>query len=376
MRYCTSYFPRRTNKFKIRDTHGGVRHGLCESNVVIGEAVTSGCDDAPVAYTAFQSPDWWIDTGTNRHICSDQSCFSSLQTGGGSTVLMGNGSTAAVRGVGKVELKLTSGKVLTLRNVLFVPTINKNLISGSLLCREGYKLVFESNKFVLTKFGSFIGKGYLSGGMFRLSVLDCDNFGTFAYSVSDGCVSHVWHSRLCHVNFDSISRMSRMSLIPIVSYEKGKKCEVCVQVKQPRKPFLSVQFRSTAPLELVHSDICEMNGIITKGGKKYFITFIDDATKYCYVYLLRTKDEALHHFQIYKAEVENQLNRKIKRLRSDRGGEYFSNEFARYCESAGIIHERTPPYSPQSNGVAERKNRTLEDLVNAMLGSSGMATAW
>jgi hypothetical protein len=119
-----------------------------------------------------------------------------------------------------------------------------------------------------------------------------------------------------------------------------------------------------------------MNGIITKGGKKYFITFIDDATKYCYVYLLRTKDEALHHFKIYKAEVENQLNRKIKRLRSDRGGEYFSNEFARYCESVGIIHERTPPYSPQSNGVAERKNRTLEDLVNAMLGSSGMAAAW
>jgi transposase InsO family protein len=86
------------------------------------------------------------------------------------------------------------------------------------------------------------------------------------------------------------------------------------------------------------------------------------------VYLLKSKDEALNYFKIYKAEAENQLDRKIKRLRSDRGGEYFSNEFDSFCAEHGIIHERTPPYSPQSNGVAERKNHTLTDLVNAMLG--------
>ena len=75
--------------------------------------------------------------------------------------------------------------------------------------------------------------------------------------------------------------------------------------------------------------------------------------------------------KIYKAEVENQLERKIKRVRSDRGGEYFSNLFTLFCEEYGIIYERTPPYSPQSNGVAERKNRTLTDLVNAMLDTAG-----
>ena len=64
-----------------------------------------------------------------------------------------------------------------------------------------------------------------------------------------------------------------------------------------------------------------MNGILTNGGKQYFLTLIDDATKYCYIYLLKLKDEALEHFKIFKAEVENQLEKKIKRLRSDRGGE-------------------------------------------------------
>jgi hypothetical protein len=92
--------------------------------------------------------------------------------------------------------------------------------------------------------------------------------------------------------------------------------------------------------------------------------------------LLKSKDEALHYFKIYKVEVENQLERKIKRLLSDRGGEYFSNDFSEFCAEHGIIHERTPPYSPQSNGIAERKNHTLTDLVNAMLDIVGLSKEW
>jgi transposase InsO family protein len=134
--------------------------------------------------------------------------------------------------------------------------------------------------------------------------------------------------------------------------------------------------RNLAPLDLVHSDLCEMNGILTKGGKKDFMTLIDDCTRFCYVYLLKTKDEALHYFKIYKGEVENQLERKIKRLRFDRGGEYFSKEFNLFYEEYGIIHERTPSYSPQSNGIAERKNHTLTDLVNAMLDTAGLFKEW
>ena len=106
------------------------------------------------------------------------------------------------------------------------------------------------------------------------------------------------------------------------------------------------------------------------------MTFIDDASRFCYVYLWQTKDEALDYFKIYMAEVENQLERKSKRLRSDHGGEYFPKIFDEFCEEHGIIHERTPPYSRESNGVAERKNHTLTDLVNAMLDTGGLSKAW
>jgi hypothetical protein len=97
--------------------------------------------------------------------------------------------------------------------------------------------------------------------------------------------------------------------------------------------------RDLAPLELIHSDLCEVNGELTKGGKRYFMTFIDDYTRFCYMYLLKSKDKALYYFKVYKTEVENQLERKIKHVRSNQGGEYFSNEFNLFCEEHGIIHE-------------------------------------
>jgi transposase InsO family protein len=94
------------------------------------------------------------------------------------------------------------------------------------------------------------------------------------------------------------------------------------------------------------------------------------------VYLLKTKNEALNYFKAYKAEVENQFKRKIKQLRSDRGGEYFSSDFFEFCVEHGIIHERKPSYSLQFNGIAERKNHTLTELVNVMLDTAGLSKEW
>jgi hypothetical protein len=98
-----------------------------------------------------------------------------------------------------------------------------------------------------------------------------------------------------------------------------------------------------------------MNGVLTKGGKKYFMTLIDDITRFCYIYLLKSKDEVLHYFKIYKAEVENQLERKTKHLRLDRAGEYISNTFDTFCEEHGIIHERTPLIHPNPMGLPKER---------------------
>jgi hypothetical protein len=112
--------------------------------MVEAEGGTSGYGNSlHTVLSVFNSPDWWIDTGANIHVCDDKSLFSSYQVGQTASLLMGNGAHASVCGVGTVDLKLTSGKTVQLKNVQHIPSIRKNLISGSLLCRDGYKLVLS-----------------------------------------------------------------------------------------------------------------------------------------------------------------------------------------------------------------------------------------
>ena len=99
-------------------------------------------------------------------------------------------------------------------------------------------------------------------------------------------------------------------------------------------------------LELVHLNVCDLSGVLTRGGKRYFITFINDFSRFTYVYLMRNKDESFDMFKGYKIEVENQNDVKVMILRSDRGGKYLSNDFSIFCEEYGIIHQNSVPYTP------------------------------
>ena len=143
--------------------------------------------------------------------------FSSYQVTASSSVLMGNGSHASVRGVGTVDMKFTSGKIVRLKNVNHVRAINKNLVSGSLLYRDGYKLSFQSNKFVLSKFG-LVGKGYECGGLFHLSLSGVCN--KVVNQVCTTAESNVWHSRLCHINFGCMTRLAKLNLIPTFTTQR------------------------------------------------------------------------------------------------------------------------------------------------------------
>jgi hypothetical protein len=214
----------------------------------------------------------------NVHVCADISIFPFYQAARDSSVLMGNGSHVSIRGVGTVDLKFTSGKIVQLRNVQHVPSMNKNLVSGSLLCRDGFKVILESNKIVVSKHGQFIRKGYECGGLLRFSLSDFCNksMNHICGGVSDD--TSVWHSHLCHINFGLMNQLSSLILIPKFTIAKGSKCHSCVKSKQPRKPHTAAEERNLAPLELIHYDLCEMNGVLTKSEKRYFMTLIDDAT--------------------------------------------------------------------------------------------------
>ena len=346
-----------------------------------------------VNFVGGNSMDWWVDTGATRHICANKWMFKTYQPLTNEVCYMGNSAVAKVAGKGTVALKLTSGKELTLTEVLHVTEIRKNLISGSMLNKKGFRQCFEADKFILTKDGSYIGQGYFCDNLFKMVattvIPGTEPYGanvTEASTSSDGKnvaqeaneyvkfaylpnSFNLWHGRLGHVNRKSLQKLISLDLLPKFNIDKQYKCETCVEAKLATASFRSIE-RSSEPLDLVHTDVCDLKYVQSRGGKSYFITFIDDCTRYCYVYLMRSKDEAIDMFVHYKNEVENQLGKKIKMLRSDRGGEYES-PFAQLCAENGIIHQTTAPYSPQQNGIAERKNRTLKEMMNSLLLGSG-----
>ena len=160
---------------------------------------------------------------TTCHVCSDKKMFSSNHSiDNGEQLFMGNSFSSKVERQGKVVLKMTSGKELTLNDVLHVPEIRKNLVSGSLLSKKGLKLVFVSYNFILTKNGMYVGKGYLSNGLFKMNVMtvvpptkNINNKNTSSAYMLES--SNVWHGRLGHVNYDTLADYSI--------------CNVCLNLK-------------------------------------------------------------------------------------------------------------------------------------------------
>ncbi|GJX31721.1 zinc finger, CCHC-type containing protein [Tanacetum coccineum] len=313
---------------------------------------------------------WWIDSGATTHVCKDRCWFKTFEpVEDGSVLYMGDEHFAPIHGKGSVALEFSSGKIITLFNVLYVPKLRKNLVSGPVLNKCGYKQVYESDKYILSKCGVFVGFGYYNNGMFMLNLNKVPDDSDSVYMSSSTVVnSSLWHARLGHVHYKRMLEMSKDELIPAID-ENPDKCTTCMLTKITRKPFKSIT-RKSVILELIHSDLCDFHATPSLGNKKYVITFIDDASRFCYVYLLHAKDEALDKFRIYKTEVELQQNDLVKTLRTDRGGEYYDPVF---FQSVGIIHETTAPYTPQQNGVAERKNRALKEMVNSMLSYSGLS---
>jgi hypothetical protein len=219
---------------------------------------------------------WCYDACATVYVSYDKAAFKTYyETNDGHEVQMGNEVHSKVVGTGSVELNFTFGKKVTFVNVLHVPYMNRNLVSGDLLGKSGIKSVYELGKLILTCNGVFVGKGYSAEGMIKLCTTDNiinENYNS-AYMLQS---ISLWHNRLAHTGISSMKRLIKSGLISC-NINDFKKCELCVKSKMIKKPFKSVE-RNTNLLDLVHSDLCEFNDMLTRGGNRYFITFIDDSS--------------------------------------------------------------------------------------------------
>ena len=324
---------------------------------------------------------WIIDSGATNHACYSLQWFkqSSPLSKGQRSLKLGNGEYVSVMVVGLVELCFNN-KTLCLSDCLFVPDFKRNLVSISCLVEHGLTVQFNSSVSIKSN-NAFICSGLLINGLYFLtpmsySINSIENTYDEQFPLSKkrkvSNETYVWHLRLGHINSSRIHGLVKSGILNSLIFEPIPVCESCLEGKMTKRPFKAKGNRATIQLEMVHTDVCGPMSIQARGGYEYFITFTDDYSRYGYVYLMRHKSEAFDKFREYKAEAEKQLGVHIKQLRSDRGGEYLSREFKSYLAQEGIISQLSSPGTPQQNGVSERRNRTLLDMVRSMLSYSSL----
>ncbi|XP_019439043.1 PREDICTED: uncharacterized protein LOC109344742 [Lupinus angustifolius] len=206
------------------------------------------------------------------------------------------------------------------------------------------------------------------------SFINAEGVGDISIRRKDGKSASI-KNRYGHLNFKSLELLSRKGIVnglPSIS-SPNTVCDDCLASNQSRSSFVAhIPTRSTKSLELVYSDVCGPFEEHSLGNNKYFITFTDDFTRKTWVYLIRRKCEVFSIFVKFKAQVERQSGQKLVTLRTDGGGEYLSNEMKEFCAKEGMIHEVIAPYTPQHNGTAERKNRTILNMTRSMLRTKSM----
>ena len=330
--------------------------------IVLKEDLLYLVGESNILNIACDESSWIVDSGASFHVTPHENFFSSYQRGDFGTVQMGNQDRSKIVGIGDITLTTSTGCKLVLKDVRHVPTMRLSLISAGKLDDDGLMNYFGEGKWKLTKGSLTIARGKKVGSLYVMQAKLCK--GEVNISTDD---MNTCHKRLGHISEKGLHILAQKQLLPDVKGKPLHSCAHCLAGKQHRVAFQ----RSSPPtrrkniLDLVHTDVCSMSER-SIGGALYFVTFIDDHSRKVWLHLLKSKDQVLDAFKEFHALVERETGRKIKCVRSDNGGEY-KGPFEEYCKKYGIRLEKTPPKTPQLNGLAERMNRTIEERVRCVL---------
>ena len=294
---------------------------------------------------------------------------------------MGDDKELQVAGMGTMEVPTKEG-IKKVHDIYYTPHLKHNFLSVGQMMEKNYKLIFEngtcvifdknnSNRVVTTV-------SMTKNRLFPLKFGENDNVKFANVTIENPSV--LWHLRYGHLNFDSLKLLTSQNMVcglPKVQAPKEEVCKGCALGKHTRSKFpKDAAWRASYPLQLVHLDICGPMQNKSWGGHRYFLTFIDDFSRLCWVYFLQTKDQVFACFQDFKNDSEKQSGFVVKCLRTDNGGEFCSIEFLQFCKNVRIKRQYTASYTPQQNGVVERKNRTIVEMTRSMLQSKELSNMY
>ena len=291
---------------------------------------------------------WIVDSRATNHVCSSLQMLSSFKelADGDFTMKMGNGAIVSALAVGVIRLYFQN-KFIVLNNVYFVPGLRRNLIFVSKLIEQLFGISFNNNQIIISKNGLYICLAQEKNRLYVLRPNERPLLNTKLFKVeypkpkrhkvSQSDETYLWHLRLGHINLDRINILVKDGPLRELNVGSLLVCESCLEGKMTKRPFSAKGERAKDPLELVHSDVCGPLNVQARGGYEYFVSFIDDYSRYDYVYLMQRKSETFAKFKEFLAEAEKQLGKSLKTLRSDRGGEYLDSEFKDYLLEHGIL---------------------------------------
>ena len=331
---------------------------------------------ATVVECADRKTEWWIDSGSTAHMTNDASKLFNTRSPETKSVMIGDGSKMEVTSVGDYS----QGQV-TLLNVLYVPNLKANLMSISCALDNGVdKIEFRKNGVEIVKDGNVIATGTRDGLLFRLDPTNITSKMMKDRQKPPAKASYqTWHLRLGHLHYPAIKKLHDKGYLKATGKIPKQPCASCVMSKLSRKPFSQGPIiRSQSVGETMHSDVCGPFEVAGSNNARYFVTFIDDMSRFIAIYPIAKKSEVYKKFTEFQAAMEVEFGRQtIKELISDNGGEYSSDMFRQYCRSKGIKHTFTIPHTPQQNGIAERANRTIMEGARAMMRESTMpCSSW
>ena len=325
---------------------------------------------------------WFLDSGCSNHMCGDKSAFVELINEGKHFVKCGNDSRMTVVGTGSVRLAF-NGTTFLIRNVYYVPELHKNLLSIGQLQERGLSILIQNGKCSIyhQSKGLIVQTNMTSNRMF---ILFDESYTT--PSPTDDClhitadITNLWHQRFGHLHYKGLKTLQTLNMVhglPTLDFT-AIACSDCFTGKQHRTPIPKTsKWHASTILELIHADICGPIEPISNSGKRYFFSLIDDYSRKGWVYLLVEKSEAFEHFKSYKNMVEKEVGAPIKCLRTDKEGSLIpllSDHSMMKMVSNGSLPQ---PIRHNKTGVAERKNRTIMNMVRCMLSTRSVPkTFW
>jgi hypothetical protein len=248
----------------------------------------------------------------------DRDKFLTLREERDGSVSFGNDDSSKIIGKGIVQIGNKNEKA---ENVLLVEYMKHNILSVIQMCDQGHKVTFDSQKCEIRKEGS--GKLVATAARTSSNIYVLNEIGNEKCCLGKEDESWLWHRRMGHVHFDNLVKVNKREVVremPQIMKPTNTLCKHCQQGNQTKTRFKSKEYSTTKPLEIVHTDLVEPT--TTKGlkGERYFMLLVDDYTRINAVCFLKNKSEAFENFKIYKEMVENEMNSRIKCLRSDNGG--------------------------------------------------------